>query len=71
MSWNVSAPRTRLEWGIFVGLLLAFYAVVMFLTSGNLVSSLAIALIAGLPLAGAIVVVVAAWRVVTGQSSIR
>lgn len=34
MGWNVSAPRTRLEWGIFVGLLLAFYAVVMFLTSG-------------------------------------
>ncbi len=68
MNWNVSAPRTRLEWGIFVGLLLTFYAVVMFLTSENLVSSLSMALIAGLPLAGAVVAVVAAWRIVTGQA---
>ncbi|WP_122089829.1 hypothetical protein [Halalkalicoccus subterraneus] len=67
MNWNVSAPRTRLEWGIFVGLLLAFYAIVTFVTTGNLVSSLAMAVIAGLPLAGAVVVVVAAWRIVTGQ----
>lgn len=68
MSQALSAPRTRLEWGIFVGLLLAFYTVVMFLTTGDILSSLAMAVIAGLPFAGAIVVVVAAWRIVTDQT---
>lgn len=67
MNPNLSAPRTRLEWGIFVGLLLAFYAVTMFLTTGDVPSSLAMAVIAGLPLAGVVIVVVAAWRIVTGQ----
>jgi hypothetical protein len=40
----------------------------MFLTTGEIVSALAMAVIASLPLAGAIVVVVAAWRIVTGQT---
>ncbi|MFC6905345.1 hypothetical protein [Halalkalicoccus tibetensis] len=68
MTPEVSAPRTRLEWGIFVGLLLAFYAIAMFLTTGDVPSSLAMAVIAGLPLTGVIIVVVAAWRTVTGQT---
>lgn len=67
MALNLSAPRTRLEWAIFVGLLLAFYALATFLTTGDVLSSLAMAVIAGLPIAGVIVVVVAAWRIVTGQ----
>lgn len=68
MAISLSAPRTQLEWGVFVGLLIAFYVVVMFLTTGEIVSALAMAVIASLPLAGAIVVVVAAWRIVTGQT---
>lgn len=68
MNTSLSAPRNQLEWGIFVGLLLAFYAVAVFLTTGDVLSSLAMAVIAGLPVAGVIVVVVAAWRIVTGQT---
>jgi flagellar biosynthesis protein FliP len=65
MTPDLSEPKTRLEWSVFAGLVIAFYTVVMPLTAGGIRYSLVMGFIYGLPLTAMLVVLVDAWRIVT------
>ncbi|MCH7659330.1 MAG: hypothetical protein IH933_01680 [Euryarchaeota archaeon] len=67
MAPDLSAPKTQLEWGIFAGLVIAFYTVVMLLSTGEILYSVVMGFIYGLALTALCVILVAAWRIVTGS----